>query len=313
MRFNLIKSILTIALLCGSVFAKDITPNEVYAQVRLIQEKIHILHKHIGVEHDHEDEGGVDYQINTKLKPRNTWQKTYEIMLKINILRVNNNLPVIEPVNMAPVLNLNPILVYEQTQRILTELDIFILRVGIKNKTVKLETFKNKTPLDVFNALNSISHSLDELNGTGFTPSYVFGEMMRVYGDIVTVLQHLKIEDNTIPTKRDNGARPSDTFDKSMKILGKIKQIQAGSGIEGVDFYSFKKDEITPSDVFGMTQMILSELQPIKAYIGLNNYITPAATQYNDKTPADVDQMMGWVLRKISLLDNHTLTRGVSK
>ncbi len=49
--------------------------------------------------------------------------------------------------------------------------------------------------------------------------------------------------------------------------------------------------------------MIIAELQTIKAYIGLKHYITPVATTYRDKTPAHVEQLMSWNLRKVSLIN----------
>jgi len=50
-----------------------------------------------------------------------------------------------------------------------------------------------------------------------------------------------------------------------------------------------------------MTQMVLAELQTIKAYIGIDT-ITPGAARYTTKTPAEVDQLMGWNLRKLDLI-----------
>lgn len=292
--------ILTLLLTLG-LSAKTITPNDVYAEVMLIQDEIHSLLKHYDIKHEHEKILNQVY-INTKLMPRNTWQKSYEILVKINMMRTSHNLARIEPVGMEPVLNLNPDLVYEQTQRILTEIKIFKTRLGMKRLSKKIKTFKNKTPLDVFNALSHVSFSFDELNRSSFTPSYVFAETMRIYDDLSVILEHLKIKDTTIPTSRNDKATPSDTFRESMKILSKIKTIQFAAGIKSVDFSAFIKEKPTPSDVFTMTQMILSELQPIKAYIGLYHYITPPAVVYTSKTPADVDQLMKWNLRKISLI-----------
>jgi len=296
------KKLLFLLLFSTGIFAKVITPTDVYGQVMLIQEELHDLLKHYGVAHD---EKGIIQRttIKTALKPRNVWQLTYEIAIKINMLRISNNLPIIEPVNMEPVLHLNPDLVYEQTQRILTEIKIFKVRKDIKILKYETEVYKNKTPLDVFNALSRISAMFDELNQASFTPSYVFGESMRVYNDLTTILNHLSIEDNTVPTVRNDKATPSDTFLVALKILEKIKQIQFSVGIGTVDFSVFKKEHPTPSDVFTMNQMILAELQTIKAYVGLNHYITPAATTYMNKTPADVDQLMNWNLRKIELLN----------
>ena len=106
------------------IHAKTITPNDVYAQSMLIQNHLHFLLKYYKIKHNH-------YSImqktivTTKLKPRNAWQKSYEILVKTNMLRTLHNLPRIEPVGMEPVEQLNPDMVYEQTQRILTEIKIF--------------------------------------------------------------------------------------------------------------------------------------------------------------------------------------------
>ncbi|WP_373035277.1 hypothetical protein [Sulfurimonas sp.] len=296
------RQIILLLLLTLGLWAKAITPNEVYAQAMLISEETHILLKYYGIKHDHE---GIikRYTHKIALKPRNVWQMTYEIALKINILRTAHNLPIIEPVNMTPVLNLNPDLVYEQTQRILTEIKIFKYRVGIKNEELKVKKYKNKTPLDVFNLLNRITASFDELNRAAFTPSYVFGETMRVYEDLNTILRYLKIKDTTIPDKRNVKATPSDSFEVAMNVLNKINKLQHSVGIDIVDFSVFRKKNIKPRDVFTITQMIIAELQTIKAYIGLKDYITPAATTYINKSPADVEQLMTWNLRKISLID----------
>ena len=274
-----------------------ITPSEVYSQVIQIKKEIVVLKKYLNINTSVKNE-----QINSKLKPRHAWQKTYEIFIKINILRASYNMPKIEPANLQPVLNINPILTYEQTQRILTELRIFKTRLGINKQITHNQSFINKTPLDVYNELNNISKELDLLNGTQFNPSYVFGETIRIYKDLTTVLEHLNIKDTTIPTIRKNKATPKDTFNVSMNILSKIKYIQLVAGIEGIDFSSFKKEIITPSDVFGINEIILAELQTIKAKLGLKNNITPAAKTYFHKTPSDVEQMLGWCLRRISLI-----------
>ena len=300
------KKIVLLLLLTLGLSAKTITPNDVYAQVMLLKDEIHYLLNYYNIKHDHD---GIlkRVKIHTKLKPRNVWQKSYEIMVKINILRNEHKLPTIEPINMAPVLNLNPDLVFEQTQRILTELHIFKKMVGIKEEEHKNYNFKGKTPLDVYNGLSHISASLDELNKGGVTPSFVFGENMRIYDDISLILQHFNIDDKTIPAKRNIKATPTDTFNVGIKTLEKVKQLQIIAGIDFVDFNGFKKDKQTPSEVFSISQMLIAELQTIKAYIGIDT-ITPAATSYKTKTPVEVHQLMSWNLRKLELINS--LSRG---
>jgi len=283
--------------------AREITPNEVYGQATIIEEEIHSLLKYYGIKHDHFIIDNNNKKISTALKPRNVWQKTYEIMIKINILRQEKDLPIIEPVNMPPVANLNPDLVYEQTQRILTELKIFKTRMGIDQLDYKTRKFEHKNPLDVFNKLNDVSLLIDDLNKNKVTPSYVFGENMRVYDDISLILDTLNINDSTIPAKKNSASTPNDTAHTALKILEKIKQLQVLSGIAFVDFNDFNKKKQTPSDVFSLTQMIIAELQTIKAYLKIPN-ITSAAAHYNTKTPSEVDQLMSWNLRKLELINS---------
>ncbi len=297
------KKLLIICIFLNLLYAKDnITTNDVYYQIKLISFEIHSLLKYYNITHDHE---GIQKRVNvvTKFKQRNVWQKSYEIMIKINILRSSNKLPIIEPVNMAPVLNLNPDLVYEQTQRILTEIKIFKDRLGIKYEKPIFETFKGKTPLDVFNGLSAISAGLDELNKGELTPSYVFGENMRVYHDVTQILDYLNIEDKTIPAKKNIRATLANAFNTGMLILNKIKELQISSGIDFVDFNKLRKSKQNSSNVFSITEMIIAELQTIKAYLGIQN-ITSAASSYSSKTPVEVDQLMSWNLRKLNLINS---------
>ena len=283
-------------------FAKTLTPNEVYSQAMLLKTDVHYILNSYDVKHD-DDIIEKRVYINAKLKPRNVYQKTYEIMIKANILRQSHGFASIQPVNIVPTLHLNPDLVYEQIQRILTEFKIFEIRSDIKQKTFKARVFKNKTPMDVYNVLSAISVALDELNGNKFTPSYVFAENMRVFNDLTVILNRLNIKDETIPSKINKNATPNDTFATGMKTLEKIKQLQILSGIDFVDFSAFQREESTPSEVFTVTQMILAELQTLKAYLDIDEATTPAY-KYEKVTPVEVDQLMNWNMRKLNLISN---------
>ena len=87
-------------------------------------------------------------------------------------------------------------------------------------------------------------------------------------------------------------------------MLDKIKKLQRSVGIKFVDFSKLKNIKASSSDVFFLTQMIISELQTIKAFIGLTEYITPAAKKHDIKSPVEVDQLMSWNLRKLELITN---------
>lgn len=296
------KKILLIVLVSLSLYAKNITPSDVYTQAILLQAEVHYILENYGVKHNDELIAKRVF-INANLKPRNVYQKTYEIMIKVNILRETHNFVAIEPVNIAPTLYLNPDLVYEQVRRLLTELSIFEIRSGIKQKIFKPQIFKGKTPLDVFNTLSAISSALDELIKNRFTPSHVYAENMRVQDDLTNILNRLHIKDDTIPSKINQNATPNDTFSTGMKTLEKIKQLQILSGIEFVDFSAFKRETSTPSEVFTITQMIIAELQTLKAYLGIEDATVPAY-KYENVTPVEVNQLMNWNFRKLNLIRN---------
>jgi len=297
------KKIVLIFLLPFALLAKTITPNDVYAQSILIEKHIHFLLKLYGLKHHHADIIKRT-ELHTKLKPRNAWQKSYEIMVKVNMLRASHNLSRIEPVGMEPVEQLNPDMVYGQTQRILAELEIYEVRKGIEVPKFQLNVYKNKTPLDVYNTFARVSAALDELNGAELSPSYVFAETMRIYDDLTIVLKHLHIKDDTIPSVRLQKATPKDSLIVSMALLEKLQKLQRSVGIKTVNFSSFNKVNPRPSDVYSITGMIIAELQPIKAYMGLTTSVTPPAKKYFEKVPADIEQLMNWNLRKISLVKN---------
>ena len=205
------KKLFLLFVLALTLSAKSITPNDVYAQSILIQNHVLFLLKHYGIKHD--DKGIIKVTMhNTQLEPRNAWQKSYEILVKINMLRSVYNLSRIEPIGVEPVEQLNPDMVYGQTQRILTELKIFEVRKDINIPKFELHKYKNKTPLDVYNSFAYISASLDELNRSELSPSYVFAETMRVYDDLTIILNHLNIKDKTIPSVRLHKATPTDSL-----------------------------------------------------------------------------------------------------
>jgi hypothetical protein len=289
--------------------SKEITPNEVYAQSIIIEEQTEALLKYFNIDYK---SVSFDKRKRTKIevRPRNVWQKTYEILIKINILRNKFNLPSIAPSNLTPVLNMNSSLVYEQTQRVLTELEIFKFLLEIPQQKIEIKTYENKTSLDVFDELSYISEMFDILNEENILPSLIFGTSMRIYDDINLILSKLEIEDDTIPSERKVDVTAQDNYLINIQILQKIKQLQILSGIPIVDFSNFDQKQISTSDVFMISQMVLSELQTLKAYMGIT-VVSPVSGIYYTKTSNEVNQILTWNLRKLDLIKN--LERGMNK
>ncbi len=295
--------ILLLMLLSSPIVALEITTNEVYAQVYHINEEIKLLNQHFNIQ------GEVEvFELKTKLAPRHTWQKTYEVTYKINILREKLGLPVFAAPSIEPRRKIIPLYIYEQTQRILVELHIIKLFLGIEERASNLPTFSGKAPTDVFNLFNNISYQLDLLNGISFTPSHVFSQAIRILDDINILLSTLEIIDSTIPPPKQKGMKPSNVFETALELLKEVQRLQRFSNIKDIGIHGLKPDKkITPSEVFSLLGTILAELQTVKAYLHLTWSLTPIAKHYENKSPNDVQQVLGWALRRVKLIN--TLNR----
>ncbi|MCK5829752.1 MAG: hypothetical protein KAH20_05570 [Methylococcales bacterium] len=289
--------LLSFSSVCQAFY--EYTPSDVYTQALKIKQEVEVIRAHLNA-----PKTKIPQQFNLHFKPRHVWQKSYEIFIKINILRQNHQLPRITVSDLEPVKELDPGLVYEQTQRILAELAIFKDRQGITKKASQIPPQKDKTPADVYHLMNTISIQMDSINGKPFTPSFAFAQSMRVLEDLNTILAKLNIHDRTTPPERKNNVTASDAFNSAIEIIKEIQRLQAIAGVDFIDISTLKKKEITSNDVFNMTGIIISGVQPIKAYLNLNNQITPPANIYSDKQPADTLQILGWILRKFKKIKN---------
>jgi hypothetical protein len=276
--------------------AQEVTPSEVFAQVEQIQKELAIIKSHFNIN----IQPHYEKLLKSELKPRHAWQKAYEILVKINILRRSNGMSILEPINMEPKLKRDPILTYEMALRVLLELEIIKFRLDISEQVTPAISYSNKKPMDVFNSLRAISQDMDILNGQEFTPSYVFAEAMRIYEDINLIIMHLKINDESIPPIKMIDATPTDAFNTAIQLLTLVTRIEASIGIEGIDSSVFIRKQADPAHVYELTEIIIAELQVIKASVGIRYVITPAAKYYTQKSPADVIQLLGWSISKLS-------------
>ncbi len=274
----------------------ELTPSDVYRKNLEIAREIELIRKHFK---SPKTKGSK--KIGIFMRPRNTWLKSYEVLVKINILRTMNRLPRVAEVVLQPLKDFNSGLVYEQMIRILAELTIVKDRLGIRGQIQHVERQFGKTVSDNYQLLETISAQLDGIIGRSFTPSYVFAQNMRILEEINTILGELNIRERTGPPNRVEDTIPKDVFKVALQLLEEVKRLQRMAGIESiesVDLSAIKKSTIMPKDVFRLTGLIISELQPLKAYLGISK-VTPAANIYYDKIPADALQLMGWALRKI--------------
>lgn len=277
------------------------TPSDVYSETLKIEEELKIIKRHFGITKRVESFD----EIRASLKPRNVWQMGYVVLVKINTLRSKYNMPIVTANSMAPVLHLDPNLVYEQMNRVLSEIRIFKARLGINEEIKPIERVSGKEPIDVFNKLLYISSELDIINTKEISPSAVFSELMRIYEDITIILNRLEIKDNTIPPIQiQTNITPKDVFNEVFKLVDELHRIQRLANIERIDLSSFTKEDIKPNDVFILVEMVITGLQPVKAFIGLKHELTPPARHYEGKKPIDNIKLIGWIIERFKLIDS---------
>lgn len=292
---------LSLFMLCVNVSGSSITPSEVYTEVKKIEKEIDLIHDALKIKRSYNKK--LEARVfKTNIKPRHVWQKTYLVMVKINILRKNHNMPRVEEVSVEAVKNLEPDLVYEMTQRVLTELHIFKKLRGIKTQISKTALNKNKKPLDVFNLMHRVSQKLDIINESQVEPSDVYAQVMRLHDDITIILKYLSLVDNTTPPLKNVNSKPQDALNSVFAFIDIIHEIHKKTAVDITDFDTFKVKKAIPSDVINVVTLALAELQTIKAFLGIGVHITPPANRYQGKNPSDVEQVMRWNVDRINIL-----------
>lgn len=294
--------LLTLALCCSVVSAAEITASDVYTQALRVNDEIKILKRHFNI-----TEEANPPALNIGLSPRHVWQKTYEILYKLNILREKLGLASLSIPSRQPQLSVSPAYPYEQILRILTEIDIIKRHLDITEKTELTSTvITGKTPTENFNFLNRISMEIDFLNGASFTTNHVFAQAMRVLEDVNMLLERLEVRDSTIPPAVQAGASPQDVLNTGITLLEEIRKVQLLAGMDTIDIFALKSfyKTATPSEIFGVTSVALAELQTLKGYLGLKYMLTPPARHYDNVSPQGVQQVVGWAIRKLRLIKN---------
>ena len=278
----------------NTAHAAQATPNEVYAQAMRIEAEVDSLKRHFKIS------VRVQVQpISGELQPRHVWAGTYVILLKLGKLRRKHGLPYIEPVGMEPMLEMSPNYPWAMTQRILGEIAILKYHLDIPGAPPATVPVTGKRPIDTYNKLHQISGELDALAGAS-TPSEAYSEAMRLDYDADAVLHYLGQIDQAVPPPRRDNALPKDALQAVFALLAEIGRLQRAHGLTSTDFKGFEMgDKTTLDDVLGLIELSLAELQRLKARLGMAHAITASGFFEENKTPADVVQLLGYVSAKL--------------
>ena len=289
---------IAVASLPDPAIGKEITPAEVYAETVRIEKEMDLLRAYLKV-----SEIKPVTPVNAALLPRHVWQQCYLIQLKINVFRRQHGFPVLSAQALEPVSALEPLMNYEQTQRLLTEIGLLKMRLGISDQIPSQEVIPGKTPMDVFNKLHFISMQWDVINHSEVSPSDVYAEVRRVDDDVNAILDHLHIQDTAYPLAKMADAQSADVLSSAFAVMTEVQRLQQLAGLTRTDFDVFRnKEGASPSDVLNMVSMVLAELQTLKAHLGLVYVLTPAAEKQVEKTKTNVNQLLGYVANKLRLV-----------
>ncbi|EIJ42239.1 hypothetical protein BegalDRAFT_1344 [Beggiatoa alba B18LD] len=290
---------LCLLLLTLPVSAVEITSNDVYGEIYKISQDIQLLKSHFNIT---QTTKMPDVQVS--LSPRHVWQKTYQIMVKIDTLREINGLPPLNVASREPEENTSPLVVYAQTKRLATEIDLLKRYFGVKGVSPLPPSFANKTTTDNYKFLNQLSYEMDLITGTSFNTQQVFAEAMRIHDDISFILEKFELQDKTMPPLLNSDASILQTFRAIQTLLKEIQRIQTRLGLDKIQNSDYIYDaksasHITETELFGSLGIILAELQPIKARLGLTHLVTPVAKRYKDKNTADILKIVQWNINRL--------------
>lgn len=280
----------------------SVTPSDVYAQALRIEQETLELQRQLGIK----DAPQTPKAIKTELLSRHVFARTYMLLTKITLFREQKKLPMVRPVSIEPQLNVTSYNNWAQCLRILTEIEILEKALGVTSKSPPAPVVTGKRPVDIFNKLNQISALWNLLIGGQITPPYVYAEAMRLNEDVSAILQAQNLMDTALPPAKLVNAMPGDSLDATFEILREIQKLQVQAGLEpfNLDEFHLPKQQALPQDVFNMIEMLLAELQPLKVKLGMKHVITPVAQYYENKKPADVTQVLGYIANRLHLL-NH--------
>jgi len=284
--------------LSSSLSAKTLkSPSHVFAQVKKIEQEVRLILAHEG------RRPVVKFQqVKVNLKPRHVWQKGYIIISQLNRFRKNKRWPVSVPGALEPVLELEPLLVYEQTQFILVRLANIKSRLGIRKKVKAPALIPGKRPIDVYNQLHFVSLLLDQLNQQEVTPTEVFGEVKRLFDDTSVLLDRLQISDPSFPPAKKAVVSPAENLVVALKLHNEISRLQRLIHVEPTSFSVENfKEKVSPTDVYHLVELCLADLQTLKAYLNVKT-ATPIVGSYAENSPAEVHQLLVWVIRKLALI-----------
>lgn len=275
--------------------AAEATASDVYAQALRIEQEVALLKRHLNVT------GKTDVATirGAELRLEHVWAGGYIVLLKLSKLRRQLGLPYIEPISIEPVLDMPMNSVWDLNQRIIGEIGILKFYLDIPGQTPAAAPVAGKRPLDAYNKLAQISGELDLLSSP-VTVGDVYSEAKRIDAEVDAMLRQLRIVDTAVPPPRPENALPGESQAIALSLLEEVLRIERAYGMAVTEFKGFDTGKkATSGDVLILVEMVIAEMERIKARSGLTHRITVPSSYTQDKSPADLAQLLGYITNKL--------------
>lgn len=279
------------------------SPNDVYAGIDYAEKMLDLIL---------EDKGITIQTLPTSKEKKVLPMHVYELHVAslqqlYNYSLANNLTP--PPLVASTPIQYTPTDVYFLTKLITEKLESIFADTDILNIPYK-ETFKGKTPVDVFNILFRVYYKIHRLNGIEkVSPNEVFAQVGRVKEDLqnmllaiskrlppnqeakkrqlVTAIYGLSPNGETLPAK-SNDKKPKDVIALAFEVRKKLNTLRKNNKLPEIPMPSVNDyAKVLPVDVFLQTQFIIAEINLLKRPFEVSS-TTNSPKAMTGKIPSDV-------------------------
>ena len=227
--------------------------------------------------------------------PRHVLQKCFEVLSKVNRVRVNRNMGAIA-IPRFPTREITPNEVMSAANRLVGE-----CRLLVKENTsvassddAKILNEQRITATHNYKLLSELSLALDPVLGLrGFSPGDVYAQSERVLKNAQFIRLSQNLPADVAKPERRAGTHPNHALKASVELLGCIATAESNLWMRPCAVPAQRRQKTAPNEVYDMLQIVLAEQQRIKYRLGVERHFL-APKPDKTKMPADVIQNIEW-------------------
>ena len=289
------KKILLLITICFSLLNAEIKTkdtNDVHQQITILKNKILHLAGEKKIKANY-----IKLPEQKNKLPRQVFQKTLEVLKKINKYRQNTALGQVN-IPAYPSRSITSEDVYFNVKRLNKELDILLQHIQcphIESLEENTPKFTGKSYDDNYFELWSASLAMDELLGKGFSPTDNYEQSLLII-DVIKFLRNTQnnFEDVQKPLKKER-KHPNHVLYATHKLIDKISKVEKKLWMDPVEVPLNPQRIITPTEVYDSMQTVITELKRIRRRLGVERlYEAPVINTI--KTPSDVLQNIEYAI-----------------